>query len=136
MTQQKLVQIGEIAKMAGVNIQTLRYYEHRNILKPSSKKDSGFRLYSMDAVKTVKFIKHAQELGFKLDEIKELINLRAPSIGRCNQALKKASEKLSDVRDKIDNLKKIEKTLKKLISDCRQNKTSQNCPIIENMETN
>ncbi|PJB52493.1 MAG: hypothetical protein CO099_12355, partial [Bdellovibrio sp. CG_4_9_14_3_um_filter_39_7] len=121
----ELVQIGEIAKLAGVNIQTLRYYERRNILRPSSKKASGFRLYSKDAVKTVKFIKRAQELGFKLDEIKEFINLRAPSVGRCNQVLKRASEKLGDVQEKINQLKSIEKTLKKLISNCRQNKTSQ-----------
>lgn len=129
-----LLQIGEIAKLAGVNIQTLRYYERRNILKPSSKKVSGFRLYSEDAVKTIKFIKHAQELGFKLDEIKELINLRAPSIGRCERVQKRANEKLTDVKEKIKLLKNIERTLKKLITDCKNNKTSSNCPIIEGME--
>lgn len=132
--EKRLLQIGEIAKMAGVNIQTLRYYERRNILRPSSKKESGFRLYSEDAVKTVKFIKHAQELGFKLEEIKELINLRAPTIGRCERVQKKADEKLADVQEKIKLLKNIEKTLKKLVSDCKKNKLSSNCPIIEGLE--
>lgn len=134
MAKSDLYQIGEIAKMAEVNIQTIRYYERRNILKPKNKKDSGFRLYSRDAVKTIKFIKHAQELGFKLDEIKELMNLRAPSVGRCERVRKQATEKLGDIQQKISLLKGIEKTLKKLITDCEQNKTSQTCPIIDNME--
>ncbi len=134
MPKRELYQIGEIAKMADVNIQTIRYYERRNILKPSSKKESGFRLYSIDAVKTIKFIKHAQELGFKLDEIKELMNLRVPSVGRCKRVKKHAWEKLTSIQQKISLLKKIEQTLKKLIVDCEQNKTSQDCPIIESME--
>lgn len=132
--EKKLLQIGEIAKMAGVNIQTLRYYERRDILKPTSKKESGFRLYSKDDVKTIKFIKHAQELGFKLKEIKELIGLRIPSSGRSGKVQKKAGEKLADVQEKIKLLKNIEKTLKKLVSDCKNNKTSPCCPIIEGIE--
>lgn len=132
--EKKLLQIGEIAKLAGVNIQTLRYYERRDILKPRSKKESGFRLYSKDDVKTIKFIKHAQELGFKLEEIKELINLRVSTSGRSEKARKKASEKLVDVQEKIKMLKNIEKTLKKLVSDCKNNRTSSGCPIIEGIE--
>jgi len=129
-----LFQIGEIAKLAGVNIQTLRYYERRNILTPNSKKASGFRLYAKDAVQTVRFIKHAQELGFKLEEIKQLLSLRAPSSSRCQSVRKKAAVKLSDVQEKITLLKKMEKTVKKLISDCEKNKTSTSCPIIDSME--
>jgi len=134
MAKNDLYQIGEVAKLAEVNIQTIRYYERCNILRPKSKKDSGFRLYSRDAVKTIKFIKHAQELGFKLDEIKELMNLRAPSAGRCERVRKQASEKLGDIQQKISMLKRIEKNLRKLITDCEQNKTSQTCPIIDSME--
>jgi MerR family transcriptional regulator, copper efflux regulator len=129
-----LQQIGQLAKAAGVNIQTIRYYERRGILKPTEKRDSGYRLYGADAVKTVKFIKHAQELGFSLEEIRDLMRLRAPSTGRCEGVRIRASKKLTDVQEKIAMLQGIEVTLKKLIKDCEDNKTSQKCPIIDSME--
>ena len=130
----KLLQIGAIAKEAKVNIQTIRYYERRNILKPTQIKESGYRLYAEDAVKTVAFVKHAQELGFSLDEIKQLINLRAPSVGRCESVRKRAKDRLSDVQEKLKLLRQIEKTLKKLINDCESNKTIRECPIIDSLE--
>lgn len=134
MGKRELLQIGTVAKEAKVNIQTIRYYERRNILKPAQVKDSGYRLYTEDAIKTVVFIKHAQELGFKLDEIKQLLNLRTPSVNRCESVRKKSKARLADVREKIKMLKKIESTLKTLINDCENNKTSKECPIISRME--
>lgn len=134
MKKQKLFQIGAVAKKANVNVQTLRYYERRNILKPVETRESGYRLYGEDAVKTVAFIKHAQELGFKLDEIKELLNLRTPSLSRCETVRKKATMRLFDVQEKIKMLKKIENVLKVLIKDCEKSKTSRECPIIKNLE--
>ncbi|MCB0414301.1 MAG: heavy metal-responsive transcriptional regulator [Bdellovibrionales bacterium] len=129
-----LMQIGAVAKKANVNIQTLRYYERRKILSPQIVKDSGYRLYSEEAVKTVLFIKHAQELGFSLEDIKELLGLRNSTPSRCQKVRSKATDKLKDVQEKLKMLKGIEKTLKKLIRDCEQNKTAEGCPIIENME--
>ena len=131
----ELMQIGIIAKKANVNIQTLRYYERRKILKPQVVKESGYRLYGEDAVKTVQFIKNAQELGFKLEDIKELLNLRNSTPTRCQKVRGKAKTKLEDVQEKIKMLRWIEKTLKKLVKDCENNKTSSDCPIINNMET-
>ena len=129
-----LLQIGIVAKEAQVNIQTIRYYERRGLLKPQVKKDSGYRLYSQEAIQTLKFIKHAQELGFRLDEIKELIGLRAPSINQCEKVRAKASQKLEDVREKISMLQGMEATLQKLIKHCSQNKTTATCPIIDSIE--
>jgi len=134
MARGKLLQIGTVAKRAGVNIQTIRYYERRNILKPVEIKDSGYRLYAEDAIKTIAFVKHAQELGFKLDEIKQLLNLRAPSVGRCDSVRNKSNLRLSDIQEKIRMLKAMERTLKKLIKDCENNKTSKGCPIIDSLE--
>ena len=131
----ELLQIGAIARKAKVNIQTLRYYERRKILKPQIVKESGYRLYGEDAVKTVQFIKNAQELGFKLDDIKELLSLRNSTPTRCQLVRGKAKVKLDDVQEKIKMLKWIEKTLKKLVKDCENNKTSSDCPIINSMET-
>lgn len=129
-----MMKIGEVAKKANVNIQTLRYYEKRGIVKPSAVKDSGYRLYTEDTIKSILFIKHAQELGFSLGQIKDLLNLRIPSKSRCQKVRGRAQEKLSDVQEKIKMLRKIEKNLKILIKDCESNKTSSNCPIIESME--
>ena len=136
MEREKLLQIGVIAKEAEVNIQTIRYYERRNILKPAQKLDSGYRLYSRNAIKAIKFIKHAQDLGFKLDDIKQLLSLRAPSVIRCESVQKKALERLSDIQEKIAMLRQIEKTIQILIKDCQKNKTSEECPIIDGMEIN
>ena len=131
----ELMQIGEVAKKSNVNIQTLRYYEKRKILNPKHIKDSGYRLYGEDAIKTVLFIKNAQELGFKLEDIKELLNLRTSTSNRCQKVRVKATEKLVDVEEKIKMLRWIERTLKKLVRNCEANKTSNDCPIIDNMET-
>ena len=129
-----LLKIGALAKEAGVNIQTIRYYERRKILKPANKLDSGYRLYSIDAIKTLKFIKHAQELGFSLDEIKELLSLRIPTENRCQRVRGRAADKLKDVQEKIEMLQGIESTLKTLIKNCEDNQTSSKCPIIDSME--
>lgn len=134
MENQKLYQIGSLAKIAKVNVQTIRYYERREILKPKITNESGYRLYGDEAIKTISFIKNAQELGFSLKDIKELLGLRNSSKSRCKKVHAKASEKLSDVQEKIKMLKGIEKTLKKLIKDCGNNETSTDCPIIESME--
>lgn len=134
MGKPKLLQIGMVAKEANVNIQTIRYYEKRNILKPAQVKESGYRLYTEDAIKTVAFIKHAQELGFTLDEIKQLLNLRTPSVSRCESVRKRAKLRLSDIQEKMKMLRQMEKTLKILIKDCEKNKTSKECPIINSLE--
>lgn len=134
MRKRDLLQIGTVAKEAKVNIQTIRYYERRNILNPTQVKDSGYRLYTEDAIRTVIFIKHAQELGFKLEDIKQLLNLRTSSVNRCESVRKKSKAQLDDVQEKIKMLKKIEKTLKKLIKDCENNKTSKECLIIKSLE--
>ena len=134
MSDAKNLTIGQVAKRASVNVQTLRYYERRNLVLPKVRKDSGYRLYDEQTVRTVQFVKHAQEMGFTLEEIRSLLSLRVPSHGRCNRVLSRAKEKLSDVKDRIKKLKRMESTLKKLISDCENKITTDSCPIIESME--
>lgn len=132
----ELYQIGSLAKKANVNIQTIRYYERIKLLIPKLRKDSKkTRFYDDDSLKTLNFIKHAQELGFQLEEIKELIKLRSDSIGRCERVSKRAQNKLMDVQAKIKHLKKMEKNLKTLIQECQDRKNQEDCPIIEGMES-
>ena len=135
MKEEQLYQIGALAVKAQVNIQTIRYYERIKILAPKLRKDSKrVRFYDNDSLKTLLFIKNAQELGFQLDEIKDLLKLRSENTGRCDRVRKRASEKLENVQFKIKNLKAIEKNLKNLIGECENKKSQQECPIIEGME--
>lgn len=135
MKNEDLLLIGEIAKEADISIQALRYYEKRNIIKPKGRSVAGYRLYDKDTVKTVGFIKHAQELGFPLKEIKELLELRSSSGNiQCQKVRKRAKNRLEDIQEKLKFLKRTEKILKKIIKDCEENKESSNCPIIESME--
>lgn len=130
-----LYQIGALAHKAQVNIQTIRYYERIKLLVPKMRKDAKrVRYYDNDSLKTLNFIKHAQELGFQLEEIKELLKLRSESTGRCDRVRKRATDKLSNVQSKIKTLREIEKNLKNLIGECEARKNQEDCPIIEGME--
>ena len=130
----KTLTIGQLAKAAGVNVQTVRFYEREGILKPQTRLDSGYRVYNEDSLKRLHFIRQAKDLGFSLDEIQGLLNLRVRSVDRCNQVRSKAEQKLKDVQQKITHLKKLERTLKSLVSDCENRVVSDCCPIIEKME--
>lgn len=126
--------IGEVARTAGVNIQTIRYYERRRLLTPKTRKISGYRLYDEGAMKRLRFIKNAQELGFSLNEISELLNLRVSSKARCGDIQKKAQQKLDDVKLKIGRLAAIERVLKSLIKTCHREETTDQCPILNSLE--
>ena len=126
--------IGKVAKEAGVNIQTLRYYERRGMIQPVSRRDSGYRLYGSDASHRIRFIKRAQELGFTLREISELLKLKVSHRARCGDVKKKAERKLADVEMKMRALKAIEAALKELIRKCRNEATTDDCPILRSLE--
>src|SRR5258708_29879077 len=90
--------VGEIAKKAGVNLQTVKYYERRRLLLPVHRKDSGYRIYDEESVRRLKFIKQAQELGFSLREVEQLLELRSSSsANKCLKIVKKAEAKLKEV---------------------------------------
>lgn len=126
--------IGELAKKAAVNIQTIRFYERQGILKPVERLESGYRKYDGDSLKRLHFILQAKELGFSLREIQDLLNLRVRSIQACDRVRAKAEQKLEGIKLKIVQLRNLEKTLKELISDCEQRQISDCCPILERME--
>jgi len=126
--------IGQLAKKAQVNVQTIRFYERRGILKPIRREESGYRKYDGDSLKRLHFIRQAKELGFSLKEIQDLLGLRIRSVETCNRVKSKATEKLDEIQRKISRLKGLEKTMKKLISDCESQQVSYCCPILEKME--
>lgn len=127
--------IGKVAEQAGLNIQTVRYYERRGILSPDGHLDSGYRLYNDEAVKKLLFIKNAQNLGFSLEEIAGLLRLRVSHRARCADVKRKAETKLEDVHARLSRLRALETALKHLIRACRNQSTTDNCPILTSLET-
>jgi len=125
---------GKLAKAAGVNIQTVRFYDREGVLKPTSRTEAGYRVYDTEGLKRLKFIIQAKELGFSLKEIKDLLSLRVRSVQACNKVQSKAKAKLEDIQGKISDLRRLERTLKKLIGDCENRVVSDQCPILEKME--
>lgn len=126
--------IGELAKKAKINVQTVRYYERRRLVWPSKRSDAGYRFYTASELKRVLFIKKAQDLGFTLKEIQDLLNLRARSTQSCQAVQMKAEVKLADVRGKIRSLREMERVLVELVSDCERNNPTSSCPMLEKME--
>lgn len=96
--------IGQLAKVAGVNVQTVRYYERRNVIQPTDRMPSGYRLYGNDVLRRLRFIKNAQAVGFTLREVGELLDLQVSSTARCGDVQRRAEAKLTQVKAKAQDL--------------------------------
>ena len=126
--------IGRLAKTVGVNIQTVRYYERLKLLAPTARMLSGYRLYGTAEVQRLRFIKNAQALGFTLQEITGLLNLRVDSRARCGDVQRRAQEHLDSVEDKIQDLEAMARVLLNLIKSCRAGQSTDRCPILKSLE--
>ncbi len=120
--------IGEFAASAGVNVETIRFYQRRGLLAEPERPHGTIRRYGDAEVSRVQFVKSAQRLGFSLDEIAELLRLEDGA--HCQEARGLAEHKLVDVREKLDDLRRIESVLSTLVEDCRSAKGSISCPLI------
>jgi MerR family mercuric resistance operon transcriptional regulator/MerR family gold-responsive transcriptional activator of gol and ges genes len=128
------VTIGRLAKAAGVNTQTIRYYERLKLLTPTARKLSGYRVYGDEAIRRLCFIKNAQALGFTLREITELLNLRISSKSQCGDVLQKTKAKLAQVEAKVQDLQALARTLRSLMRSCRVGQPTDPCPILKCLE--
>jgi MerR family mercuric resistance operon transcriptional regulator len=127
------MQTGEVAARAGVNIQTLRYYERRGLLGRPPRTVSGYRRYSEDAVRIVRFVKRAQELGFTLDEAEQLLRLRRVSPSRRASVRALATAKVADIDTRIQQLTAMRAALGGMLSACCGDGAIE-CPILEALE--
>ena len=125
----------ELARQAGVNIETLRFYEKKGLLPPPPRRSTGYRAYPEESVRLLRFIKRAQELGFTLAEIRELLTLRVHPGTTSADVRARADSKLADVREKIRDLKAIERALGKLTACCSGEGPLSDCPILHHLET-
>jgi Hg(II)-responsive transcriptional regulator len=125
--------ISEAAAQAGVNVQTIRYYERRGLLPRPPRRASGYREFPDAAVRVVRFIKRAQELGFTLDEVEELLQLRRHA-GRNRPRIRSVAERrIAQIEQKVAELERMKRALKRLVHSCHEN-TTLDCPIIEALD--
>ncbi len=124
----ELLTIGRLARAADVNVETIRYYQRRGLLEKPSRKEGGFRLYSPDVIRRVRFIKRAQALGFTLEEIGRLLLLEDTL--ECRKARDIAAGKLNKIDEKLADLSAIRNALAKLIRKCDSGYKPGACPII------
>jgi DNA-binding transcriptional MerR regulator len=129
--------IGEVAHETGLSIDTIRFYEKQGLLKRSARTEGGFRLFGIGDIETLKFVRKAQELGFSLNEIRELLILRGDHVPTCSHVKELLEQKLTAVVRKITELQSLERSLKRALQKCkRELKTAapghdECCPVIE-----
>ena len=126
--------IGQVAKQAGVGVETVRFYEREGLLEEPERRESGYRQFDEDVVDRLRFIRRAKELGFTLKEIKELLGLRVDPATTCADVKQRAEEKVSDIENKIRTLQRMKRALVKLTKECRSNGPTSECPILDALE--
>ncbi len=131
------MQIGELAKRTAVTVDTIRFYEKRQLLPEATRSTGGFRLYTTGDIEQLHFIRQMHELGFSLREIRELIELRTRKIAACEPVRELLKHKIEDVRTKLRELQKLESELMADLQKCnkelkrRQRHAASACPVLE-----
>ena len=121
--------IGRLAKSAGVNVETIRYYQRRGLLPVPVAALGGVRRYSSNYLRRVRFIKRAQQLGFTLDEVSELLKLGDGDC--CSLVCGVGERRLADIEKKIADLVSMREALRRLVGACRENEAQAPCPLVE-----
>lgn len=130
----KSLTIGRVAREGGVNLETIRYYEREGLLPKPPRTTAGYRMFPKDTTRRLRFIKRAQELGFSLKEIRELLSLRAkPGAKRADMRTLTAA-KITDIDQRIRTLEAMKKSLQMLTECCDGRGSLATCPILESLE--
>jgi Hg(II)-responsive transcriptional regulator len=125
--------VGTAARRAGVKIDTIRYYERRALLPKSPRTEAGYRTLTDETVQRLRFIKHAQALGFTLNEIKQLLALRLAPGKTCADVRSRAEAKTAAIERKIRSLQVMKRALQQLVSACESNGPVSECSFLENL---
>jgi MerR family copper efflux transcriptional regulator len=128
------LRIGDVAERAGVNLQTIRYYERQGLLPRPPRLASGYRVFPDAAVRQVRFIKRAQELGFSLAEIRDLLSLRASEGADAHEVHRRAKAKIAHIEDKIRSLLAMKHALATLADRCPGCGPLSDCPILDALD--
>jgi len=123
--------IGTVARQAGVNVETIRYYQRIGLVQEPVRPQGGVRRYPPETVERIRFIKRAQELGFALEDVAELLRLNDGV--RCRDARGLAARKLTLVEARLRDLTSVRRTLRQLIAECDAGNARERCPIIDSL---
>ncbi len=128
----RLLSIGEVAGREGLSPEALRFYERLGLISPAGRTRSGYRLYDEEALRRLRFIRMARELGFSLEEIRELLELRIaqPEAKVCRWVQQRVEEKLAVLRRKLEQLQRLEAVLMGLLQACQRRQVTDPCPIL------
>lgn len=126
--------IGQVAKNAGVNVETIRFYERQGLIGKPPRRLSGYRQYEPDIVRRIRFIQRAKELGFSLREITELLSLRVARGSTCADVRARALSKMKDIDAKITVLQGMRGALVRLSEACVGRGPVSECPILDALD--
>jgi MerR family mercuric resistance operon transcriptional regulator len=127
--------IGQVSRRSGVGIETVRFYEREGLLhRPARSPSSGYRLYEEEVIARLEFIQRAKELGFTLNEVKELLFLRLGPTTCCEDVKAKAEAKVVDIEGRILTLKRMRKAILRLTKECGTTRGGSDCPILEALD--
>ena len=121
--------IGQLAAAAGVNVETVRYYQRRELLALPDRPTGGIGRYPLEALTRLRFIKRSQSLGFSLDDVQALLSLEDGQA--CTSARRLGEDKLAEVRQRFHTLQALETALQKLVTECSTSKRKVSCPLID-----
>ena len=130
----KPLTIGQVAKCSGLGIETVRFYEREGLLVKPARTPSGYRQFDEEVIARLQFIQRAKELGFTLNEIKELLSLRVDPVTSCEDVRARAEVKIADVEDKIRTLQRVKKALVRLTQECCEKGGGSECPILDALD--
>lgn len=128
------MKIGELAALAGVSVQTVRYYERRDLLPPPERTASGYREYGEHDLHRLRFVLRAKDLGFTLSEITDLLDLRVDPERTAEEVRERARRKIRTTQAKIRDLKKIERALRRLVETCDAHGPAEECALMHAIE--
>lgn len=130
-----MLTIGKVAERGQVTADSIRFYEREGLIRPAGKSASGYRLYTEEAIRRIEFIKQAQECGFSLADIRELLELRSTDSACCDDIYRVAVEKKLQLEHKIKALNAMSQALTRLIDMCSHDRKSlDECPILGALE--
>ncbi|MBE9516508.1 MAG: MerR family DNA-binding transcriptional regulator [Proteobacteria bacterium] len=126
--------IGQVARQADISVETIRFYEQKGLIPKADRTESGYRQYQTATINLLKFIQRAKGVGFTLNDISDLLTLRADPDSCCADIMVRAKIKLEEIDNKIIELTRIRDSLQDMTSNCNGNDDVSDCPIIESFE--
>src|SRR5713101_3461068 len=133
------MQIGTVAQQTGLTVDAIRFYEKEGLLRRPPRSEGGFRLFRLEDVEALKFIRKAQELGFSLQEVREILVLQGHGVKACEHVRKLVEQKLASVRGKVEELQKLERSLQGALRKCNRRLKEvgatheTRCPVLEEL---